>query len=104
MCITIDTVVYSGYGITMDGDLITGLQYHNITIYLSAEKEQAILVTIVILTDIVDIEEPPGVDLSSKNSVLSFKVSFTRSVFVKLFMIKSAPLDALKQSWHSKFH
>ena len=31
--------------------------------------------TIVILTDIVDIEEPPGVDLSSKNSVLSFKVS-----------------------------
>ena len=78
--------------------------YHNITIYLSAEKELAILVTIVILTDIVDTEEPPGVDLCSKNSFLSFKVSFTRSGFVKLFMIKSVPQDALKQYWHSKFH
>ena len=78
--------------------------YHNITIYLSAEKEQAIAVTIVILTDIVDTEEPPGVDLCPKNSVLSFKVSLTRSVLVKLFMIKSVPQDALKQSWHSKLH
>ena len=29
----------------------------------------------------MDTEEPPGVDLCSKNSVLSFKVSFTRSAF-----------------------
>ena len=49
----------------------------------SAEKEQAILVTIVKLTDIVDTEEPPGVDLCSKNSesVLLFKVIASRVQF-----------------------
>ena len=36
--------------------------------------------TIVILTDIVDTEEPPGVDLCSKNSVLSLKISLMRSI------------------------